>query len=361
MPFARFASALLVSAVSFAADSIPGNPGGLIVHEWGTFTSVAAADGSSIPWTILADDGDLPCFVARPNLLTKFTTQSRVRMETPVLYFYTQHAAKLSVGVDFPEGQITEWYPPATLSDSRRRLDWNSVEVSPGAAEDFPRSAARSHYYAARSTDAAPLRVGDRPEKFLFYRGLGNFEVPILPTFAADGAVELGKRIPAILFENRGGRIGYRIATGARIAPPELTGSFDDLRDRLTGMLVEAGLYPKEASAMVETWRDSWFEEGMRLLYLVPRARVDQLLPLQIDPPPQAVERVFVGRIELISPAIRETIGTAVAARDGATLRRYGRFLNAFASEIVNPADLRAGQFLASLRADPPRETACVQ
>ncbi len=36
-------------------------------------------------------------------------------------------------------------------------------------------------------------------------------------------------------------------------------------------MLIAQGLYQDEAQAMLETWRDSWFEEGSRLLYIVPR------------------------------------------------------------------------------------------
>src|SRR5579885_2743485 len=116
MAFARFASALLLSAMAFAADSIPGSTGGLVVHEWGTFTSVAAADGKAIPWTVLADDGDLPCFVNHSPFLAKYQVEWRVRMETPVLYFYTPRPAKLSVGVDFPHGALTEWYPPAEQS-----------------------------------------------------------------------------------------------------------------------------------------------------------------------------------------------------------------------------------------------------
>ena len=35
---------------------------------------------------------------------------------------------------------------------------------------------------------------------------------------------------------------------------------------------------------MIETWRDSWFEEGLRVFYIVPRARVDFDLPLSISP-----------------------------------------------------------------------------
>jgi hypothetical protein len=78
---------------------------------------------------------------------------------------------------------------------------------------------------------------------------------------------------------------------------------------------------------MLETWGDSWFEEGSRLIYIVPRQYVDSILPLSISPAPAQLARVFVGRIELITPATRKSIETAIATRDGATLRKYGRFL----------------------------------
>jgi hypothetical protein len=348
MPVFRFASMLLLAAISFAAETIPGAAGGLVVHEWGTFTSVASGDGTSIPWTVFADDGDLPCFVVRPFVLRKSTAHARVRMETPVLYFYTPRPATVSVRVEFPQGGITEWYPPA-VQTGPRLLDWERVDLLPGNEDAFPSTKARSHYFAARETDAAPVRVGDRGEKFLFYRGIGEFEVPVQPRVMADGAVVVREPVRGLLFENRGGRMGYRAVLGTHIAKPVLTGTVDGLRHELVAMLTDAGLYEKEAQAMFETWRDSWFEEGMRLLYLVPREKVDELLPLDIQPRPQAIERVFVGRVELLSPSMRETIGTALAQRDKATLLRYGRFLNAFAREIANPFDQRIAQFLDGL------------
>ena len=64
---------------------------------------------------------------------------------------------------------------------------------------------------------------------------------------------------------------------------------------------------------MVETWRDSWFEEGTRLIYIVPSRVIHAVLPLQIEPGPSAVARVFVGRIELITPALKRTVTEATA------------------------------------------------
>jgi hypothetical protein len=86
---------------------------------------------------------------------------------------------------------------------------------------------------------------------------------------------------------------------------------------------------------MLETWGDSWFEEGSRLIYIVPRAYTDSILPLSINPAPTQLARVFVGRIELITPATEKSIEAAIASRDAATLEKYGRFLYPIFDVIV--------------------------
>ena len=60
---------------------------------------------------------------------------------------------------------------------------------------------------------------------------------------------------------------------------------------------------------MIETWRDSWFEEGMRVFYLVPRSLVDRELRLSVQPAPARIARVFVGREEILSPYMRDRLG----------------------------------------------------
>jgi hypothetical protein len=121
------------------------------------------------------------------------------------------------------------------------------------------------------------------------------------------------------------------------------------LRDRLEEDLTEMGLYRKESHAMIQTWRDSWFEEGLRVFYILPRAKVDALLPISIHPQAQQLVRVFVGRVELLSPSMRNEIGAAMAHGDAAVLNKYGRFLNAFLRELGDvPTSEPAGQFLES-------------
>jgi len=141
-----------------------------------------------------------------------------------------------------------------------------------------------------------------------------------------------GDEIPnAILFERRGERAGYRFigaVTGETgVDPPVLNGNLDSLYSDLEEILVGQGLYRDEAHAMVETWKDSWFEEGSRLIYIVPRSFIDNVLPLTIDPAPEQIVRVFVGRLEIVTPATAVAVTGAVARNDQATLNKYGRFL----------------------------------
>ncbi len=84
----------------------------------------------------------------------------------------------------------------------------------------------------------------------------------------------------------------------------------------------------------METWRDSWFEEGTRVLYLYPRDQVDAVLPLSIRPTPASIGRVYVGRVEVLSPWTKDTIRTALSSSDGATLAKFGRFLDPFLQQI---------------------------
>ena len=113
---------------------------------------------------------------------------------------------------------------------------------------------------------------------------------------------------------------------------------------------------------MVETWRDSWFEEGLRVLYLVPREFVDQVLPLAIEPQPREIARVFMGRAELLPPERHEAVAAALAARDADALRSYGRFLAAFGRLAAPATNQRAMQYIAGLEAQVAQQAqSCVK
>src|SRR5712691_2193013 len=86
----------------------------LIVHEWGTFTSIAGKDGVALEWRPLNGPVDLPKFVhtiqqgstGLRDATPKADLSASVRMETPVIYFYSNNDMDVSVKVDFPKGKI---------------------------------------------------------------------------------------------------------------------------------------------------------------------------------------------------------------------------------------------------------------
>jgi hypothetical protein len=150
----------------------------------------------------------------------------------------------------------------------------------------------------------------------------------------------LQEEIPdVILFERRGNKVGYRIFGPLRdqtsFTPPTLEGSLPALFSDLEGILISQGLHADEAHAMLETWKNSWFEEGSRLFYIVPRNFVDSVLPLSISPAPAEITRVFVGRLELITPATEQAVQSAFATGDRATLAKYSRFLEPILQTMI--------------------------
>jgi hypothetical protein len=361
--------ALLCLALSatFGAQSQPADPD-LTAHEWGTFTSIAGRDGLAEKWSTLNGAADLPSFVEHLNSAQfKAGLQGTIRMETPVLYFYSPRETSVSVKVRFSRGLITEWYPRASRVEpnpnkvldrnlSERRgsgsIAWNSVTVSPNLAASFPRGNRPededgNQYYAARETAAAPLIVktsaGDQQERFLFYRGASVSSLPISATVSPEGTVHLRsltqEEIPSvILFERREDKLGYRLGGGLQgemsLDPPDLTANLDSLSRDLQDILTSQGLYPDEARAMIETWKQSWFEEGSRLFYIVPRDFLNTILPLTINPMPSQTVRVLVGRLELITPSTTQEMDKILATHDLAALEKYNRFLQPILDEM---------------------------
>lgn len=336
----------------------------LIVHEWGTLTSIAGSDGLALEWRPLTAPGELPGFVYNMQGLGsglrypigKADLKGLIRMETPVIYFYADREATVSVKVDFPKGLITEWYPHARSVSNG--IDWGRFRVQPGAQVALPVEAKESHYYPARETDAAPVHVcgvgkADEYEKFLFYRGVGTFRPPLSVKSEGDRVVITNTGLEGIsrliLFENRGGKIAFSVYSSlsgsATIERPPLGQSLESLESELEQTLIMEGLYQKEARAMIRTWRDTWFEEGMRLFYVLPRRVTDELLPITIDPQPAELARVLVGRVEIITPEMEQTIRRQVVSTEDTRIDsrakaaeffgKYGRFAEPILKRIM--------------------------
>ena len=412
------AAALLTAAFSLhAATDDP-----FVVHEWGTFTTVQSADGEQISWTPPASV-DLPAFVYRSQMSGTWSSKpiyhpkdqsALVRMETPVIYFYSQRERSADVRVLFRGGNLTEWYPQGTRVESQATpvtgaaphtrqflIEWNDVKILARDTRDMTlagliRSKAGDgdHYYIARETDANFLRVSSplarkRPEheRDLFYRGLGYFQAPLMVRLDADeqqlslNAREAEPIHGAFLVCVRQGMMRYqkidlRIANAVAAIDPNTQpfGALDDVRKLamhdMARALVNQGLYEKEARAMVNTWQDQWFaEEGTRVLYLLPRAWTDRTLELQVSPRPDSVVRVMVGRAELITPSIERQLRDQILtfrSGDGKAMSqavakvrelRLGRFLDAAFAKITkgerDQMQLNAAWVLASSASQP--------
>jgi hypothetical protein len=333
----------------------------LVVHEWGTFTTVAGKNGVALDWRPLNGASDLPKFVYTSANKEGWRGSYRdpgkgrvakVRMETPVIYFYTGKEMEVDVKVAFPGGTITEWYPQAGWANARFEsgINWGKIKLLPNETPDYLREVADSHYYPARETDAVPVQVcsADKTkiekEKFLFYRGVGDFGLPLSVkidgrnlTLEDTGTDEVKN---LVVFENRGGRVGFRfiesLSKQTFVERPETNKNVGEVLFELEKILVSEGLYAKEARAMIETWKDSWFEEGLRVFYVLARKSTDKILPLTIAPRPEETVRVMVGRAEVITPEMEQDVRKQVGllGSDSAEtraeaenhLKKYGRF-----------------------------------
>src|SRR5262245_6789589 len=120
----------------------------LVVHEWGTFTSVQGSNGIGLEG-LQHEEERLPAFVysrtkVRDCPLRKYGYKGlevpvesvTQKMETPVIYFHTTRARTLDVRVDFVKGLLTQWFPvsdrlgPAEGEPSQGRLDLKTIDRS---------------------------------------------------------------------------------------------------------------------------------------------------------------------------------------------------------------------------------------
>ncbi|HET7545453.1 MAG TPA: hypothetical protein VFK05_36550, partial [Polyangiaceae bacterium] len=353
---------------------------GFVVHEWGTDTIVVGSDGS-LQRGLHHEEEDLPAFVydriKAGTLLGSTPSPSvTIKMETPVTYFYSPTPLAVSARVDFPKGVLTQWYPgvssflpplaavgslsypsmPAVLADppfdpsfpfeselcrskygmaSGGVLDWGKFSLlARGAAPEKALPDApleRFGWSHARAVDANLVQMpSGESERFLFYRGLGEFDLPVEVQAGDGGKLKLtngySEAMGQVFLLNVDREHGAFVAHSAGIAPaaslealvPSLAGAPDldeyaqRLSDAVTQALDATGLYHDEALAMVNTWRRQWFRTpGVRALYLLPQSWTEQSIPLSISPTPDESVRVMLIRVEVIS---REQEASDVAA-----------------------------------------------
>jgi len=342
----------LVTSLTQASDS-------LIIHEWGTFTSLQDPHGRTIGG-INTDEEALPDFVhdllpffLRPHgdlapvfvkMSPRLAPEITMRLETPVVYVHVPPGAKaepFSLSVSFTGGILSQFYPladatvngapvtqrsqqliPAITADTTSSLTWHAIKT--GTQHDGPDTTSPV-WIAPRQIEAARLSVGNEHERYLFYRGLGQLDAPLIVTHENDQlSVNVRPSTPphlqtvtvvpdlwladirpdhAIAFRRIAGQAAPHINNISTNFPDDAysTATLATLKNDLHSALVADGLFADEAHAMLATWQASYFHApGMRLFFLLPRTWTDHYLPLTLSRPAQ-INRVMMGRIELVT------------------------------------------------------------
>jgi hypothetical protein len=343
----------------------------LVVHEWGTFTALQDETGRAIGG-INVNDEPLPVFVHRigPGVvnddnggkgLSVGLPDVTMRLETPVIYFYPpasgDKVSTVDVSATFNGGLLTEFYPnsqlmidgkPATqpserITESLRGgVTWKNVTI--GTNDPMPLT--NSHVWVSpRNVDSSPIEVGKEAEQYIFYRGCGHIEAPLrvrrdgdrLSLFAqypSSGGAERRLWNPLVLpdmwlaefradgtcafremsYERPKEESGIAVRDGSFAGADFSGANIAALKKSMRAALIKNGLFEKEADAMLETWRLSYFgSAGQRLFFIVPRQWTDAVLPLTISKPCE-LTRVMMGRIELITPSQRQAINQLLTA-----------------------------------------------
>ncbi|HUA65225.1 MAG TPA: hypothetical protein VME24_05210 [Alphaproteobacteria bacterium] len=358
------AAALVIASTVARADEL------WQIHEWGTFTSLQDESGRALGG-INTDDEPVPRFVHGVPLAIQphddipqiggkgiqyCHPDVTMRLETPVIYFHPPEDSagepRTDVSVKFRGGWLTEFYPNAISdapaqtsgvfqfvplsSDTLGHLEWNDLQIGGG----WPLVQTSAHVWTSpRDVRAAQVRAaGGESEKFLFYRGVGHVDAPLkvsrgdsggellfrsqleglplagplaikslwLVDIRTDGKIAF-RTLPSVTLGSDSNKVLSR--TRAGFAPEDFSaGNFDKLKSSLKSALMSEGLYDDEAQALLNTWQASYFKSpGLRVFFIVPRAWTDYYLPLQISLPAR-IQRVMVGRIELVTPEQREIL-----------------------------------------------------
>jgi hypothetical protein len=220
-----------MTSAAWSEESIqPAGTDRLVIHEWGTFTSLQNESGAAIAG-INTDDEAVPEFVHRfGNLIPQPSElapvfykgvprshrQVKMRLETPVIYFHPPAGAKLpltaNVQVDFHGGWLTEYFPDAKIvspnihapnfrfqgltPQSVGSLAWENLQI--GTEGKLPDTEA-AVWLTPRAVDAAVVQTPQgEAEKYIFYRGVGAVPSPLTVIQTPDrDALMIQENLPA--------------------------------------------------------------------------------------------------------------------------------------------------------------------
>jgi hypothetical protein len=379
---------ILVVSLSFSAPLFAQKP--FVVHEWGTFTTLAGSDGVLLPG-LYREEEYLPDFVLHfPGFayggyihkgLYLECDNITLKMETPVIYFYSDKTRDVSVNVNWPGGTISQWFPERSAGEDpsfyetygtmdfatkhNGSISWNAKVLTHSASDTTGiwKYGETHTWQAPRATDANVITDSlGNVEKYLFYRGVGNASFMdggtstnyLLKTYFQGNTLHIKNLttyniLYGFVFERKvdevtgdsvnvvwwSGSINDGVKIQCNAPSVQSAGTFDSILTVFRDRLVTKGLYRKEADAMIDTWRQSYFgTPGLRILWIVPHDATNKSLPLTITPQPDDVERVLVARSEILTPGFEKQL-VADFAIDNLSNYENDRYFLAYQARVA--------------------------
>ena len=233
-----------------------------------------------------------------------------VKMETPVLYFYSPEAVE--VKVEFQGGTISQWYPKCHTCEAppagayvdfaekpyAGHISWKAKVLAPRDSTRYSTASSGQEtpeWVAPRNVASNLLRgEGGEYERFLFYRGLGNFPNPVKLAFLDDSSFTVtydgDEDLPWLMVYDREYRVDSSPAKTLFQGPMRAHSTITLKRgplplyydspgllapmDSLLAHLIQAGLNPDEARALENTWYDGYFrDDGLKAFWIRAAAR----------------------------------------------------------------------------------------
>ncbi len=371
------------------------------LHEWGTFTSVSGSDGILLGGLQIEEER-LPTFVyaldgmqnTGPGFSKGFRSQRPLRnvtikMETPVIYFYSDKPFHAHVEVGFNGGAISQWYPQRSGGESVPKAT-KPIGLDPGKIAPYT-PAKLDAFKLAGGIDFATKRTGaiqwevdvlgkdanrglafkygetlnwvyprnpkanllkvagskgqpDEYEDYLFYRGVGKFPLPVKFTVGIDEAITISntsKEAIPFLFVHEitpTGITRYHAIHQGIEAGKTLKISVGDLKTNAKWQrpvyqemfkgLTATGLFTEEAHGMIQTWWHSYFSRpGLRVFWVVPTTDTNEILPLNVKPAPTKIVRTLVGRSEILRPSFENNLVKAYTETDKKKRQKWNQYM----------------------------------
>ena len=331
------------------------------VHEWGVFMMYQGIGADLVASTSY---DDLPDFVIRREKIKEdakvcprckqktcacdlYPPPTLYKPMKPIINFYSKEKLNVSVGVGYPRGVFSVWYPKhTTLSNSGADISWKELTITPNKPEKGIRNPKGSSWWdIARDTDSAYVVTKDGDaEKFIFYEGESKNMPLDLEVKVKDGKVLVkAKNKFKSVFVINGKKIAWfkELEGCLQVDFKEIIEQKEAMK-KLERMLIDQGMFEKEAVGIAKIWEKEFFEnDGVRVIVMMSRSDVDKALPIQITPKPKKLARAMLACVNdtdsLVQSLLKKLASDDPPTREAATqaLIRMGKAIETIIKDAI--------------------------